>query len=477
MGSTRKRPKPHLTRRRLHSGALKVFLGATVTRAAVFPGCGAEQAVPENATASKPSQPDSRDKRRPNVLLVTIDTVRADRVGPAGFSAARTPTLDRLARQGVYADAYVQQPQTTPNHATILSGTYVQTHGLRTTLWEKVRADVPTIDQLFKRAGYRTAALLSWYSFDDHFTALKRDWETWQLLIVRPGTHEAVTPEQARELLNAGAHMDTSIDGDAHVTTDAAIRWLDEHGKTPEQPWFLWLHYRDPHYPYTPPPPHTIPTDGGSSFDGSYASIGKVSGGYQPTAQDMSRLLAAYDGEIAYTDSQLSRLVQHLEQRKLADDTILVVTADHGEAFLEHGDWLHGNALYQSNVHVPLIVRFPAGKSAVTPGHRIDAPIQSADIAPTLLDLCGVPQPGAMEGRSFASLLAGGNEPGRPRGAWGTLSDGSQQYTVEGSWKLIRRVGGSDELYDIKGDPGETRNLIGEAPEPATRLRLALDAW
>jgi arylsulfatase A-like enzyme len=432
-----------------------------------------------NAITTAPAQ--TSPTRTPNVLLVTIDTLRADRVGPGGFQAARTPTLDRLARQGVYAGAYVQQPQTTPNHATKLTGTYVQTHGLRTTLWEKAREDVPTIDQIFKQAGYRTAALLSWYSFDDYFTGLKRDWETWQFAIVRSGTQELVGPETARELLDAGAHMEGALDGDARVTTDAALHWLEAYGTATDRPWLFWMHYRDPHYPFAAPPPFDALPDNGSSFDGSNASVGKITGGYQPTAADLERLLAAYDGEIAYTDYQLGRVVDALERLNLTQNTILVVTADHGEAFLEHGDWLHGLSLYQSGVHVPLVVRYPAHERIVVPGHRIEVPVQSADIAPTLLQLCHLPVPETMEGRPFVPLLSGTQESGPLRGAWGTISDGSLRYTVEGDWKLIQRSDHdprpTEELYNLKDDPGETHNLVDEAPEPAAHLRAVLNAW
>jgi arylsulfatase A-like enzyme len=422
-------------------------------------------------------------RRQPNVLLVTIDTLRADHVGPGGARAAETSTLDQLAAQGVYGSAYVQLPQTTPSHTTILTGTYVQTHGLRTTLWDKARSEVPTLDQLFRSAGYRTGAILSWFSFDDELTNLLRAWDTLEQVVTRFGAPERVTPEEARALFRSGADMGRQLDGNAQATTDAALQWLDANARQSDRPWFLWLHYRDPHYPFTPPAPFGALPPTGSDFDGSHESLGRIGSGYTPTPGDMARLLAAYDGEISYADAELGRVVGRLGELGADQNTILVLTGDHGENFLEHGpwDWLHGHSVYEAAVRVPLIVRYPAAPEAVVPGTRLQATIQSADIAPTLLALCGLPALDTMEGRSFGALLAGGEEGDPPRGAWGTLFDDSQSYVVQGKWKLVRwndpahRV--ADELYHLASDPGETHDYSAEVPDVTAQLQEALGAW
>lgn len=423
---------------------------------------------------------------QPNVLLVTIDTLRSDHVG-AGPRAAKTPVLDRLASEGVYGNTYVQLPQTLPNHASMLTGTYVQTHGLRTTLWNQARDSVPTLDQLYRAAGYRTAGIVSWYSFDQEFTNLVRAWDTWEQVMVRAGTagttRERVSQEEAMAAFRAGAEMGKVIDGDARVTTDAALRWLEEEGRRFDRPWFFWLHYRDPHYPFTPPASYDErPTEAGG-FDGGYASLGRITNGYAPAPSEMAGLLAAYNGEITYTDSELGRLVRRLEELRLDRNTILVVTADHGSSFLEQGawDWLHGHSVYEASVRVPLIVRYPARPDAVQKGLLLNDPVQTADLAPTLLELCGLPVPPGMEGRSIVDLLATGETRGIERSAWGTIFDDSQSYVVSGEWKMVRwndparRTG--VELYHLASDPRETRDYLAEVPAVAARLRASLESW
>jgi arylsulfatase A-like enzyme len=465
-------------------------VGPAALPAAAFAQAGVQPVGPQRTPLGLPLVT-ATPRRQPNVLLVTIDTLRYDHVGPGGALHVPTPVLDRLAAQGACGAAYVQLPQTLPNHATILTGTYVQTHGLRTTLLDNARPEVPTLDQLFRAAGYRTGAIVSWYSFDQEFTNLVRAWDTFEQVVVRFGTSERVSPEQARELYRSGAEMGHALDGDARVTTDAALRWLDSYARETDRPWFFWLHYRDPHYPYTPPPPYrALPPvaagseDGaGAVFDGSHESLGKITAGYRPTPAELARVVAAYDGEIAYTDAQLGRVVQRLDDLGLARDTILVVTGDHGESFLEHGpwDWLHGHSVYEAAVRVPLIIRYPAAPELVVPGTRFRGPVQSADIAPTLLAWCGLPTGAMMEGRSMAALLAGQEEPPPPRAAWGTLFDDSQSYVVAGDWKLVRwndpgrRV--ADELYHLASDPRETYDYRAEQPDVAGRLQAALDGW
>ncbi|HET7771372.1 MAG TPA: sulfatase [Chloroflexota bacterium] len=477
--------------------AALLALGAA---ASVLPACavgtGDSRAAPGPATSpdadltTRPVPPPSvapaviAQRRQPNVLLVTIDTLRTDHVGFLGESAGSgpitTPTLDRLAAEGAYGAAYVQLPQTLPNHASILTGTYIQTHGLRTTLWDPSRDAIPTLDQILRGAGYRTAGIVSWYSLDHEFTNLVRAYDHWEQVVTRYGTRERVTPEETRAAFRAGTDMSKAFDGDARLTSDAAIAWLDAHGTLTDKPWFFWLHYRDPHYPFTPPAGLAPQT--GSSFDGGPTNLGRISAGYAPTPAEMAGLRAAYDGEITYTDAQLARVFNRLEELKLAEDTIVVVTGDHGESFLEHGpwDWLHGHSVYEAAVRVPLLVRFPAAPAAVAPATRLYDRVQSADITPTVLSLAGLPVSPTFEGYSFAPLLAGTPSPAT-RGAWGTIHDDSQNYVVDGDWKLVRwnnpgfRTG--DELYHLASDPRETRDYRSEHRDVAARLSGLLDRW
>ena len=433
-------------------------------------------------------------RRQPNVLLVTIDTLRADRVGmPTGTTPRApfipfTPTLDRIAAEGAAGTAHVQLPQTLPNHASMLTGNYIQTHGLRTTLWNQARDAFPTLDQLFRAAGYRTAGIVSWYSLDHEFTNLVRAYDHWEQIVTRfgsvvAGSPERVTPEETRTAFRAGTDMGKSFDGDARLTSDAAIAWLENHGTLTDKPWFFWLHYRDPHYPFTAPRETTQVPPEGIIFDGGSTNLGRITAGYTPTPQEMASLIATYDGEVTYTDAQLGRVLNRLEELKLAEDTILLVTGDHGESFLEHGpsDWLHGLSVYEAATRVPLYVRYPAEPATVKPAARIEDRVQSADIAPTLLALAGLPVPDTMEGFTFAPLLAGLDPAQLSRSAWGTIHDDSSSYVVDGEWKLVRwnnpGVRTGHELYHLVSDPFETYNYAAEHPTVAARLALKLQAW
>jgi arylsulfatase A-like enzyme len=419
---------------------------------------------------------------QPNILLITIDTWRADHselIGQTG-SSARTPNLVKLAAQGVYAPAYVQLPQTNPNHTTILTGTYVQTHGLRIHLQDKLKPGVPMLSELLKQHGYRTAAAVSWFSFEHELSGLGRGWDTFDDYTVYANTFDRVQPGQAVAMYTPGVGTTVDLDGRAQVTVDGVLKWLDDVGTQPDKPWFLWVHFQDPHYPYTAPAPYGALPNNGSSFDGSANNVGKVAQGYQMTPQDRERLLAAYDGEISYTDVQVGRIFDRLDQRGLTSRTIAVVTADHGECFQEHNDWLHGASVYEADVKVPLIIRYPGDPSVLVPNRPLPATIQSADITPTLLEMVGLLPLPTMEGRSFAPLLAGRDDSGPARAAWGFVADNARSYVVSGEWKLIRRHDGSgpDELYHLPDDPGEANNLRGDgAPEMTDQMTALLEGW
>jgi arylsulfatase A-like enzyme len=444
------------------------------------------------AGLSVPAVIAQRARKQPNVLLVTIDTLRTDHVGlgiPGGSAVAITPVLDRLAAEGAAGAAHVQLPQTLPNHASMLTGSYIQTHGLRTTLWDQSRDAVPTLDQLFRTAGYRTAGIVSWYSFDHEFTNLVRAYDHWEQVVTRfgsvaAGAPERVTPDETRTAFRAGTDMGKAFDGDAKLTSDAAIAWLNTHATLTDKPWFFWLHYRDPHYPFTPPRESTSLRAGGAEFDGGHTNLGRITGGYVPTPAEMASLQTTYAGEITYTDTQLGRVFNRLDELKLAEDTIVVVTGDHGESFLEHGpwDWLHGHSVYEAATRVPLYVRFPAEPATIRPAARIEDRVQSADIAPTLLTLAGLQVPDTMEGASFSALLAGAGTAGQPtRAAWGTIFDDSQSYVVDGEWKLVRwnspGVRTGHELYHLPSDPRETYDYAREHPTVAARLAALLQSW
>ncbi len=386
---------------------------------------------------------------RPNVLLVTLDSVRADRVGTAG-GRARTPSLDRLATEGTrFANAYAQLPQTTPSHAALFTGQYPSSNGVRIAHHDALADGAVTLAGSLARAGYRTAGFYSWAGPPNGFD---QGFQTYRLV----------------------GELDAA-DGRADATTDAALAWLDAASGDRAAPFFLWVHYRDPHYPYEPPAPYDAlyapKCDG--CVDGSLRTLNRLHEGWRPSPAELDRILAAYDGEITFTDSQVGRLLGRLDALGLAENTVVVVTADHGEAFGEHGEWFHGLTAYQPTVHVPLIARWPGVLPA---GALVDPAAQVIDIMPTILDLAGVESPPSVEGRTLRPRS--GLSPAGDRVAITETSDWHYVAVTDGQWKLIRdNASGGDALYHLATDAGETRNRLTTDPGPAARLAAVLDEW
>lgn len=341
--------------------------------------------------------PEDPAPERPSILLVTLDTTRADAMGPA------TPAFEALARRGRrYTQAYATTPQTLPSHASMMTGLYPAGHGVH----ENARflaAGQPVIAEKLKNGGYRTAAFVSAFALARRF-GLARGFDTY----------------------------DDEFGGDraertARETTDKALAYLAQNG---DGPLFLWVHYYDPHYPYTPPEPYA----------GRY--------GENP-----------YLGEVAAMDDQLGRLVAAFEAR--AGSHAIVVTADHGEGLGEHGEAQHGNLLYQTTMHVPLVVAGPGFEAG-----RSDEPVSLRSIAHTILDWAGV--------ETASSLRNAGREPVVMGEAMKPLLDYGWQpqvMAVEGAKKAI--LAGSLEVYDVLADPREVRDLAAEA-DLSREVRAAL---
>ena len=362
----------------------------------------------------------------PNLLLVTIDTLRADHLRCYGYAAIETPATDRLAKEGVVVeDATVQVPQTRPSHVSILTGRYPYEHGVRDNFSPPLKADVPTLATILQAKGFDTAAFLGGYPlaaasglnrgfglYDDQFT----------------GTSQAGSETLAER---RGA-----------LVVDSALRWL---GRPRIRPLFAWVHLYDPHVPYDPPSP----------FDRRYAGH-------------------PYDGEVAYSDTQVGRLMEFLDAKGLRGRTLVVVTSDHGEGLGDHGEDEHLMFIYDATLHVPLLLSWPVVLPA---GARVAGQFRSIDLMPTVLDLLGLP-PAATSGVSRAvQLKTGGRIPENESYAetlYGNLHFGYaplRALRAEG-WKYIEAP--RAELYNLKDDPGESKNLLDLRGQAASRMRERL---
>jgi len=387
--------------------------------------------LPWAAAAFGPEGPGSQT----SILLVTIDTLRADRVGCYGARGVQTPTMDALAAQGVrFENAYAQVPITLPSHAVILSGTYPTYNGVRDFTGTGVPANVGLIAEAFQRQGYRTAAFVSAFVLDSSW-GFRRGFETYD---------DHFDPRQF-ETRNPG-----SIERRADETIDRALAWFKTHGSGREatRPFFVWLHLFDPHSDYNPPEP----------FRSQYAG----------------RL---YDGEVAYTDSQLARLFDHLKRTGVYDRALIVLLSDHGESLGEHGEDEHGFFIYHSTLRVPMIFKLPS-RSA---GPRVvRQPVGTIDVAPTLLELLKIRDPLSrqFQGTSLASLLLG------------KAADSDQRVYAETyyprnsfGWSPLRSLttrryhyidAPRPELYDLASDPEENSNLLASKRAEAAALRERL---
>ncbi|NTV80020.1 MAG: sulfatase-like hydrolase/transferase [Candidatus Aminicenantes bacterium] len=349
-----------------------------------------------------------------NVILVTVDTIRADRIGCYGDPRVKTPTMDDFAAHGVrFEKCIAQTPLTLPSHTTILTGCLPVHHGVRDNGGFVVPAELITMAELFKAKGYDTAAFVAAYVLDSRWglnQGFDRYFDKFDL--------------SRFERISLG-----EVQRPANEVIDEALSWLDEKkdGK-----FFAWIHLYDPHTPYAPPEPYK------SQYPQS-----------------------PYLGEIAFADAQLARLWDYLGQNGLRDDLFLVLAGDHGESLGEHGEGSHGFFIYQAALHVPLIfvTPFPELQGVASP-----EPVALADIMPTVLEMSGTPIPPQVQGTSLVpSFFRPGSTKDRlvysetfyPRYHFGWSDLKSVQ---DGRFKLIQAP--VPELYDLGQDPGETRNLV-----------------
>jgi len=473
------------------------------------------------------------DAPRRNVILVTVDTLRADHLGCYGSSTVRTPAIDRFAHEGaLFERAYAAANSTVPSHLTLLTSLPLSAHGVLTNAGRLTRP-VTALPALFAQAGYRTAAVVSAKHLGPEFAlgAVLKDLDLYDV---------------PRRL---------SVPSEAQATNERAFQWLRGSCR---DPFFLWLHYWDPHMPYVPPPPYDTAYYDGDATDARHDSMSAVTLGWQfyekprlrqilagrasetealeralgvdwsqlraliyepvgleayldqpaaalrarrqledlaafararaPLQAGLSRWLAGvrdlrypraqYAGEVSYVDQEIGRLRTGLERMDLAERTVVVITADHGESLGEHGIYFDHAGLYEETLRVPLIVWAPG----VVGGGRQRRIARGIDVAPTLLALSGLSVPPSMEGRALFAE-------GEVEEVVAESAGRRQIMIVDGQWKLIRTLAsfyyvpaftrevGTVELYDLESDPGEERNVASVRPDVANALLRRLEGW
>jgi arylsulfatase A-like enzyme len=401
----------------------------------------------------------------PNVILITLDTVRADRMGFLGSKRGLTPNLDTMARQSVvFTRAYSQVPLTAPSHATILTGTYPQFNQV-SDFQVPLAQELPYAPEILRTHGYHTAAFVG-------------------AIILDPNARFAPGFDRGFDTYDAGFRTWHSGEDRYHTTERRggevvahALAWLNQH---PRGPFFMWVHLYDPHHPYDPPEP----------YKSKYAS-------------------APYDGEIAYTDSAVGKFLSQLRVRGLYDNSVIAVMADHGEALGDHGEDTHGIFLYDETIHVPLVIKLPsaaaraknpAGKTSTTQvsakkaaaGRRIENPVELVDVLPTILQAVKIPVPPEVQGESLLAMLTPKAAPAEAAGASAATSLDRPAYAETDyphrayGWSPLRalRTGKylyikapRQELYDQLADPKSEHDLSSVSTAVTSTLAGQLDAF
>ncbi len=396
---------------------------------------------------------------RPDVVLIVIDTLRADHTSAYGYSRPTTPNLERIAKAGTTFElAYAPAGETNVSHATLFTSKYPLAHGVVRNGLE-LGPEEFTLAERLRQEGYQTAAFVSSFPvsrlfgyaqgfehFDDSFDASR---------------------SSARHRVWVGADVPEGFDRSPQDTTDAAVRWLRSSRQLAD-PMFLWVHYFDPHSPYSPPAEYArrfVPDD----------------------ARDEARSIAEYDAEVSYSDAEVGRLLEQISQRESDRGTLLIITSDHGEGLWDHGLLYHGYNTYEEEVRVPL---FMIWRGRIPEGHRSRQPAHFIDIVPTIARALELQNDASgFDGVDLLPYLDGRTPPdperpifvqrphypkGRPE-----VEERGEGYAVRvGRWKLFEALEeGRQELYDLAEDPRETHDLASAEPERVAALSARIAAW
>lgn len=419
----------------------RVLLGSLGAAALLLAG---RAAIPDSRQA--PEEP--HQQRFPNVLVLTVDTLRADHVSAYGYKRRTTPNLDRLLASGVrFAEARTVEPLTNPALCSMFTSLYPHEHGA-TRNGLRVRPDVPSAVRSFARRGYRTAAFVGNWTLKNRISGLGDHFQRYDEVFTRKRWLGLFKGEATAEDL-----------------TDSALSWLTEHQRGSTRPFVLWVHYVEPHAPYR--------------LQEEFAPrLGIAASGETPRKD-------RYDTEIAFADHHIGRLLAAFERDpRLKANTLIVFSADHGESLGEHSYWGHGRHLFEPGLRIPLGFAW-AGK--IPPGRVVSAPAQNIDVAPTLLGLAGLPIPETFRGYDWAPVLRGA-EPPQGRVSWFEAHKGavlSKQETanarrkglleiaslLDGKKEIFRVSEGKLWLFDLGADPREARSLAGAGGKLSPRLR------
>jgi arylsulfatase len=396
-------------------------------------------------------------------IIVSLDTLRADRLSCLGGSRGLTPNIDLVAAEGaLFAKAFASDIPTQPSHTALFTGRYGARSGIVSHFHPPAQLDesVPWLPSIFNAAGHPTAAV-------DHLFVMK-DW------FVRGYSDYIVPPSRSRSA--------------AAMINDLAFSWMDGHV---DEDFFLFLHYWDAHIPYVPPSPFRERYAGGSGSRldpltneklrsrPSYPLFKRNLYDHLERLPNLDYVADLYDAEVAYLDHELGLLFDHLDRLGILDDTLLVLFGDHGEIMTEHDAWFDHAGLYDSVVHVPLVLRCPSRIQPV----RVEVMVQLVDVMPTVLETLGMPVPDGLDGRSLIPLITGAASTHRDAVMLSECTWQAKRGVRTERWKYIRAYdhgiypGASVELCDLDADPAEQVNVADDHPDVVVELAAMLDNW
>ncbi len=448
---------PLLERSRVAAATGVILLVTGTGLAAIHTAAAVPPVALPAAAAADPARPQR------NVVLISLDSLRADHVGAYGYRRDTTPSFDRFAREAVlFRHAISTTSWTLPTHLTMFTGLSQLSHGVVVDT-RVLSPSVRTLGETFHDAGYTTAGFVSGPYLAGHY-GYARGMDTYIDLSAAWGK---------------GAEARAAIL--SPTINEKALEWLDGEHK---QPFFLFLHYFDIHYDYVPPPPYDrmFDPDYTGTMDGRFF-IERDEVNPKMPARDLQHILALYDGEIRFTDDHVGRVLDRLRAKGLLDNTVVMIVADHGDEFFEHGNKGHHRTVYDEVLHVPFALRLPGGAHA---GETVDTQVSLLDVFPTLLDAAGLPPSPTVEGESLAAWL---------RGAVSTRAAIYSDFydklgfnlqvarrtpgdkTIQHFNRITHPKHGSLEYYDLAGDAAERDNRADQHPREVAASLEAMTGW
>ncbi len=420
-----------------------------------------------------------RQVKRPNVLLISLDTVRKDHCSVYDYSRDTTPNLRRFAEQGARFDlAYSACSSTAPSHASMFTSLYPPAHQVLSNGYT-LGQEYNTLAEHLSSVGYQTAACVSSFVLHPKF-GLAQGCTFYDVDF--KAENQSITKEYFPDQPDV-------VDQRAGATTQKAIDWL-KNKRNPESPFYMFLHYFDPHAPYDPPEPFmsrfASQKNEPTYFEKLIAKIQNDKSAY------LEKIINLYDGELAFTDHEIGKVFESLKYLGLEEDTLVVLTSDHGEGLGQHNLVGHSFNIYEEQVRVPLLFRWP---NHIPKGLELSSPVEGVDIMPTILDLISVNRKGlSLHGQSMAPALLGGAEHDKDRPVYlfreyytgreveglykNSFLKGNKFAVRKGKWKYIEgKEENSQELFNLSSDPRELDNIYTKFPKKASELSAELESW